>query len=194
MRLPNTAHTSQPWRTHEITGDFRVEDVWALPTPGGPNDFQLLVEALATTDPSRSGSRTVRALFALRRKVGGLLGWDEPEAGLGSRVPTLRDRLPRDLREGPSGPRFRDLPFSSLYLTDDEWALETANRTVHGVLHLGWVEDDSGGYRGQMAILVKPNGLLGTAYMLAIAPFRHLIVYPALLRDIEREWQVRIGR
>lgn len=194
MRLPNTAHTSQPWRTHEITGDFRVEDVWALPTPGGPNDFQLLVEALATTDPSRSGSRTVRALFALRRKVGGLLGWDEPEAGLGSRVPTLRDRLPRDLREGPSGPGFRDLPFSSLYLTDDEWALETANRTVHGVLHLGWVEDDSGGYRGQMAILVKPNGLLGTAYMLAIAPFRHLIVYPALLRDIEREWQVRIGR
>ena len=35
MRLPNTAHTSQPWRIHEITGDFRLEDVWALPTPGG---------------------------------------------------------------------------------------------------------------------------------------------------------------
>ena len=36
------------------------------------------------------------------------------------------------------------------------------------------------------AVLVKPNGLLGAAYMAAIRPFRHLIVYPALLRQIER--------
>ena len=33
-----------------------------------------------------------------------------------------------------------------------------------------------------MAVLVKPNGLLGTAYMAAIKPFRHLLVYPALMR------------
>ena len=51
--------------------------------------------------------------------------------------------------------------------------------------------DDSGGYRGQMAVLVKPNGLLGTAYMAAIRPFRHLIVYPPMLRQIEREWRQR---
>ena len=43
MRLPTTAHTSQPWRIHEIAPDFRVEDVWALPTPGGPGDFPLLI-------------------------------------------------------------------------------------------------------------------------------------------------------
>jgi hypothetical protein len=36
MRLPDTAHTSRPWRIHELTGDFRLEDVWALPAPGGP--------------------------------------------------------------------------------------------------------------------------------------------------------------
>jgi hypothetical protein len=42
-----------------------------------------------------------------------------------------------------------------------------------------------------MAILVKPNGLLGTAYMAAIKPFRHLLVYPMMLRDIEREWRAR---
>jgi hypothetical protein len=66
--------------------------------------------------------------------------------------------------------------------------LEIANQTVHGVLHLGWVPDDAGGYRGQMAVLVKRNGLLGAAYMAAIAPFRHLIVYPKMLRDIERAW------
>jgi hypothetical protein len=49
-RLPTTAHTTQPWRIHEIARDFRVEDVWALPTPGGPDDFPLLVDTAATTD------------------------------------------------------------------------------------------------------------------------------------------------
>ena len=49
---------------------------------------------------------------------------------------------------------------------------------MHGVMHIGWVPDGSGGYRGQMAVFVKPNGLFGTAYMAAIRPFRHLIVYP----------------
>ena len=113
--------------------------------------------------------RAVRTLFAIRWKVGGLLGWDGPDAGLGSRVPTLRDRLPADLRDAPSGPDSDALPFTSLYLLDDEWAAEIANRTMHGVMHIGWVPDETGGYRGQMAVLVKPNGLLGTAYMAAIS-------------------------
>ncbi len=105
-----------------------------------------------------------------------------------SRAPTLRDRLPADLRDGPPAPRSGDLPFTSLYLTNDEWAAEIVNRTVHGVVHFGWVQDESGGYRGQMAVLVKPNGRLGSAYMLAIAPFRHLIVYPTMLREFGAAW------
>ena len=193
MRLPNTAHTSQPWRIHELTGDFRLEDVWALPTPGGPDDFPRLVEGIASADPSRSSSRTARMLWAIRWKLGELLGWDGPDTGLGSRVPTLRDRLPADLRDAASGPDFASAPFTSLYLLEDEWAAEAANRTMHGVLHLGWVPDEGGGYRAQMAVLVKPNGLVGNAYMAAIRPFRHLIVYPALMREIERRWQARAG-
>ncbi len=189
MRLPNTAHTSRPWRIHELTRDFRLEDVWALPTPGGPDDFPRLVQGIASGDPSQGSSRAVRTLFAIRWKVGELLGWDGPDAGLGSRVPTLRDRLPVDLRDGPSGPEFDTLPFTSVYLTDNEWAAEMANRTVHGVMHIGWVPDEAGGYRGQMAVLVKPNGLFGRAYMAGIAPFRHLIVYPPLMRDIGQEWR-----
>jgi hypothetical protein len=191
MRLPNTAHTSQPWRIHELAGDFRLEDVWALPTPGGRDDFPLLVQAFAAGDPAQGPSRVARALWAVRWKVGGLLGWDDEDAGLGSRVPTLRDRLPEDLREAPPGPSFDQLPFSSLYVTDDEWAAEIANRTVHAVMHIGWVPDDSGGYRGQMAVLVKPNGLLGNVYMGVIKPFRHLVVYPPAMRQIERQWQAR---
>ncbi len=189
MRLPSSAHTSRPWRIHELTRDFRLEDVWALPTPGGPDDFPRLVRGIASGDPSRGSSRAARTLWAIRWKVGALLGWDDPETGLGSRVPTLRNGLPVDLRDGPSGPDFDALPFTSLYLIDDEWAAEIANRTVHGVMHVGWVPDGTGGYSGQMAVYVKPNGLVGTAYMAAIRPFRHLIVYPPMLRQIGRIWR-----
>ena len=147
MRLPNAAHTSRPWRIHEIARDFRVEDVWELDTPGGPDDFRRLVRTIASGDPSRSSSRASSVLFAIRWKVGELLGWDE-------------------------------------------FAAEIANRTMHGVLHLGWVPDGAGTYHGQMAVLVNPDGLLGHAYMAAIRPFRHLIVYPAMIGRIERGWRI----
>ena len=193
MRLPNTAHTSRPWRIHELTRDFRLEDVWALPTPGGRDDFPRLIQLITSDDSSHGTSRAARTLWAIRWKVGKLLGWDRPDAGLGSRVRTLRDRLPADLCAGPAGPDLDALPFSSLYLLADEWAAEIANGTMHGVMHIGWVPDGTGGYRGQMAVLVKPNGLFGKGYMAAIRPFRHLIVYPAMLRQIKLEWQAHTG-
>jgi len=194
MRLPDTAHTSHPWRIHELTRDFRLEDVWALPTPGGPDDFPRLMQGIASGDPARGSSRVTCTLFAIRWKLGRLLGWDGSVADVRSSVPSLRDRLPADLRDAPPGPEFDALPFASLYMTDEEWAAEIANRTMHGVMHIGWVPDGTGGYRGQMAVLVKPNGLLGNAYMTTIRPFRRLIVYPAMLREIEREWRVRAGQ
>ncbi|HEX3978364.1 MAG TPA: DUF2867 domain-containing protein [Solirubrobacteraceae bacterium] len=192
MRLPTTAHTSHPWRIHEIAHDFEVEDVWALPTPGGPGDFPLLMDMATSTDPERGSSRIGRALFALRWKVGEWLGWDDEGSAAGARVATLRDRLPADLRDSPSAPALGgSLPFSPLYLAENEWAAEIANRTMHGVMHVGWVPDGAGGYRGQMAVLVKPNGLLGHAYMAAILPFRHFIVYPRMLDEIGRRWRAR---
>jgi hypothetical protein len=188
VRLPDSAHTDCAWRIHELTRDFELEDVWALPTPGGPNDFPRLVELLASMDPGKGSSRAARALWVMREKAGALLGLDDPSTGLGARVPTLRERLPADLREGPAVPVSHALPFTPLYLAGEEGAVETANQTVHGVLHFGWVPDGSGGFRGQMAILVKRNGLLGAIYMAAIAPFRHAVVYPAMMREIERAW------
>ncbi len=189
MRLPDSAHTTQPWRIHELTRDFRLEDVWALPTPGRRDEFGKLVRQIASGDPARGSPAATRALWTIRSQLGELLGWDRPDTGLGTRVATLRDRLPTDLRDVPSGPDFGALPFSPLYLLDDEFAAEIANRTMHGVLHVGWVQDRRGGYRGQLAVLVKPNGVLGACYMAAIRPFRHLIVYPALTRQIERTWR-----
>ena len=87
--------------------------------------------------PEAAPSCAVRTLFAIRWKIGELLGWDGPDAGLGSRVPTLRDRLPVDLRDATTRPQFGALPVVSLYLLDDEWAAEIANRTMHGVTSAG---------------------------------------------------------
>ena len=190
MKVPDSEHTSRPWRIHEIAADFDLEDVWALPTPGERGDFHLLVEGFASADPTQDSSGLAHALWVIRWKLGELFGWDDPDDGVGQRVPTLRDRLPEDLHH--TGPEFDSLPFDPLYMTDREWAAEAANKTVHGVLHLGWVEDRDGSWYGQMAVLVKPNGLFGKAYMLAIKPFRHLIVYPTMMRRFEREWSQRL--
>jgi Protein of unknown function (DUF2867) len=186
--LDSAEHTSRPWRIHEVARDFRVLDVWALPTPGGIGDFPRLVRLMAEFDPGRS-SFVVRGLFAIRFALGRLFGLDRPDTGLGVRVDGLCERLPADLASTTTDLGLDPGPFTPLYLTDDEFALEMANQTVHGVLHVGWVPDGAGGYRGQMAVLVKPNGWAGSLYMAAIAPFRHLVVYPLMLRDIGLMWR-----
>jgi hypothetical protein len=188
--LDTADHTARPWRIHEIAKDFRVLDVWALPTPGGPDDFPRLVRLMANFDPAET-SAMARALFSIRWTLGRLFGLDSTETGLGTRVRSLRDRLPTELADTPSD--FDAQLFTPLYVTHDEFALEIANQTVHGIMHVGWVPDGMGGHRGQMAVLVKPNGVLGAAYLTAIAPFRHLIVYPLMLRDIGRAWQKSVA-
>ena len=40
----------------------------------------------------------------------------------------------------------------------------------------------------QMSVYVKTRGRLGRLYMALIAPFRHYIVYPAMMRAVERAW------
>jgi Protein of unknown function (DUF2867) len=197
MKLPMSAHTARPWRVHEITKDFKLEDVWELPTPGGPDDLARFVQQFTSRGEE---PLLLRALFALRWKLGRLFGWDKPRSGVGERVPSLRERLPADLLEAPRGPDLRSVPgreeadgppiFSSVYQTHDEWVTELSNKTVHALMHIGWVPDNSGdGYHAQMAVLVKPNGRFGKAYMAAIKPLRYALVYPLLLRSLGRQWQ-----
>ena len=112
MRLPDSAHTSRPWRIHELAPDFRLEDVWELPGTLGPDDFPRADRGLRLRPTRRKDSpAAVRALFAIRSRAGELLGWDDGESGVGSRVPTLRDRLPAELRE-LRRPDLEALPFT----------------------------------------------------------------------------------
>ncbi|WP_436838238.1 DUF2867 domain-containing protein [Nocardia amamiensis] len=189
-RLATTTYTDQPWRIHEFTKDFEVEDVWSYRTPGaGPDDFPTMVAALQAAGGPAKQPWPVRFLFAVRWKLGALLGWDKPSAGVGTRVVSLRDRLPADMRDAPRGVDNENMALKAVYELDMESARELANKTVHTVMHLGWVRGADGDYELRMAVLVKPNGLFGRLYMAAIKPFRYLIVYPALTRRWESAWR-----
>jgi hypothetical protein len=192
MRVPNAVHESRPWRIGEIAPDFRLEDAWALPVYGGAGDFPALLEVMTSRELARGASPVTRLLFGVRWMLGRWFGWDDAAARPipGRDEVSLAERLPADLRGTAAGLRTGS-SFSPLYRTDTEFAAEISNQTVHGVLHLAWVDRGQGRYQGEMAVYVKPRGRFGQQYMAFITPFRHWIVYPALLRQIERAWQAR---
>jgi Protein of unknown function (DUF2867) len=201
-RIPSSVQESGPWRIREIVPDFTLEDVWALPAHGGAEDFAKLLELRSSLDPAHSDSRATRFLWELRDRLGAWFGLgrivgpaetgaDGAKAKLpipGTGETSLAGRLPDDLRGTATDLDFGSLPFTPLYRTDFEAAAEISNQTVHGVAHFAWVERGEGRYQGQMAVYVKPRGLFGQGYMALIRPFRHLIVYPALMRQFERAW------
>lgn len=208
MRLPNAAHESRPWRIREIVPDFILEDVWALPVHGGAEDFQALLELMVSSDPANASSLPTRVLWRVRDLLGSRFslgristpiesGGDDAAGRLpipGTNETSLADRLPDDLRNTATDIEFGSLPFAPLYRTDVEFAAELSNRTVHAVMHLAWVDQGEDRYQGQMAVYVKPRGRLGKGYMELIKPFRHWVVYPALMRQIERAWDARGSR
>jgi hypothetical protein len=206
MRLPNAAHDSHPWRIREIASDFTLEDVWDLPVHGGADDFHTLLEVVTSLDLANTGSLPTRLLWEVRDRLGRWFdlgrislsldgGGGDAEGALpipGTDETSLADRLPEELRNTVVGLNFPTAPFTPFYRTDDEFAAEVSNRTVHGVLHLAWVEQGEGRYQGQLAVYVKPRGRLGAGYMALIKPFRYWVVYPELMRVIERAWNTRV--
>lgn len=196
MRVPSSTMDRHPWRIRELTRDFRLEDVWALPAYGEAGDFDRLVAQTLASSPGGRGSLPKRILWTARDLLGRVFGLGRVSDAAGdgalpipgTHETSLRDRLPADLQGTAADLRFRALPFVPVFRTDDEFAAEISNRTVHGVLHLAWVPQGDGRFQGQMAVYVRPRGLLGEGYMALITPFRLWIVYPALMRRIEREW------
>ncbi|HLJ98766.1 MAG TPA: DUF2867 domain-containing protein [Streptosporangiaceae bacterium] len=194
MRLPDAEHAAHPWVIAQIAPDFELIDAWALPAQGGRDDFGALLEVVAAVDGASAESALTRALFRVRYQLGAWFGWDDAARRLpvpGCTETTLSQRLPVNLRGSATGLDLSPAGFTPLYRTRDEWAAELSNGTVHAVLHLAWVEQGNGRHRGQMGIYVKPRGRLGATYMTLIRPFRHRIVYPALMRQIGRAWQAR---
>lgn len=194
MRLPTAEHAAHPWVIAQIAPDFELIDAWALPAQGDRDGFDALLKVMATVDGASAESALTRALFRVRYQLGAWFGWDDAARQLpipGCTETTLSQRLPVNLRGSATGLALSPASFTPLYRTSNEWAAELSNGTVHAVLHLAWVEQGEDRHRGQMGVYVKPRGTFGATYMALIRPFRHLIVYPALMRQIGRAWQAR---
>ncbi len=187
---------TQRWIIDDVVHDFDVEDVWALPIHGGPDDFGAVIGLMQSLDFPGSAPLPVRVLWGIRDLLGrvfglGRISTSADEAGAWPPVPgtderSLIGRVPAELRTTDS--RLTDKPFRPLYLTDTEFADEMSNRTMYGVMHLAWVDQGGGRYQAQMTVYVKPRGALGKAYMAFIKPFRYAIIYPALMRYLGRTW------
>lgn len=193
MRVRAAEHEARHWVMGDIAPDFDLLDAWALPVEGGPDDFGVLVDLVSSFGEGNASGIT-RILFAVRHGMGRVFGWDDDVVRPipGCTETTLRDRLPAALRDTGATPGPAEAyGFIPLYRTDDEATAEISNGTVHGVLQLTWVPTLNGRFEGRLGVYVKPRGSVGRIYLKLIAPFRHLIVYPALMRRVGRAWNAR---
>ena len=152
MRLPDTEHTTRPWKIGEIAPEFRLEDVWALPTPGSADDFPRLVEQFTSFDPIGHSPAVVRALFAIRFAIGRVLGWDSSRRG--EPAPTLRDRLHGGLERPPR----RDSAGTVQHAVSNRRRMGGRNREPNGARRApSWLGSDA------QRRVPRPNGRSGQA-------------------------------
>jgi hypothetical protein len=83
-------------------------------------------------------------------------------------------------------------PFRTLYVFEHELLNELRNATVHAFMSLS-IEPAEGGYLAYMAVYVKPVSRFTWLYMKALAPFRRFLIYPVLIRKVQRTWGERYG-
>jgi hypothetical protein len=194
MRRPVEDHCDPAWRVHALAQDFELLDVWRFPIRvGGHVPFARVVDFLAETQAAmRDRPGLAASLFQFRTWLGRVFGWDDETRARpipGSVEKSVRERLPG---VGERGDPISTSGFQLVYLTEDEALRELQNATVHALLHLARVpldpQDPTGVWAPQMGVYVKRRGWLGRFYMALIGPFRHLIVYPTLMRTVAEAW------
>lgn len=200
MRIPNAEHRALHFRIDDIAADFALEDVWALPVTGNQSEFPeflaIVLPQSTTKEPAGSEGESKLAgwLFALRFWLGRVFGWDREINRLpipGCAETSLRDRLPAAERAELPPPSDSPLPFKLVYRDHREAFLELSNGTVHAAMHYSWAPDGDQ-YRARLAVYVKTRGWFGPLYLLAIAPFRRFIIYPAMLRQMDAKWRNQV--
>jgi hypothetical protein len=213
MTRAEHAHQARPWRVHELAPDFELLDLWELPLEADPArgetfaDFLRVFLACSAAEwPVYRLRRTpADALHALRLAGAGGLIWlrrvlgqvlaldsDRAQPIPGRRENRVRARL-------TDADRARDLGllpdkvagnFEVVYAFADEALLEIANKTIHALLHLSWIESAHGRRAVALAVYVKSRGWQSRAYLALIKPFRFAVVYPAWIAHLTRTWQV----
>jgi hypothetical protein len=191
MRIDPREFRARPLRVHALLHDVPLEDAWAIPLSGG-GAGRTIQDVRAVMVAGRAASPTVvQALLRLRRRIGALFGWDRQRPGWNAE--SYADRLsPADRARSLVAPGTPDGNFRLLYRFEDEQLSELRNATVHAFVSLS-LRPTPGGYLAFAGVFVKPVHRFTRLYMGAIAPFRRLVVYPAVIRKVQSVWVQRYG-
>ncbi len=206
MMISKQNHFARSWKVDKFAGDFTLWDVWEFPIAANNSkteNFQSFYGIFWEAIEKMSTSTTLAGfLFILRGCLSKILPLDRNINTLpipGCREITVKSRLnAQDLKKNKETESFRDdhsdNVFSAVYLFKNESLHELSNDTVHALLHLGWIKKEENYYTATLAVYVKPRGILGELYLKLIEPFRHLFVYPAMMKIMKKEWQKYILR
>jgi len=191
FRLNPREFSARDLRVHALLHDVPLEDAWAIPLSGGGagrtvRDLRAVLNAGSETAPP-----VVKWLFRLRWRLGALFGWDQHRPAWNA--DSFAHRLsPADRARSLTAPGTPDGKFSLLYRFEDEQLSELRNATVRAFMSLS-IQQTPGGYLAYLGVYVLPVHRLTRIYMRVIAPFRRLIVYPAIIRKMQSAWAERYG-
>ncbi|PYM68153.1 MAG: hypothetical protein DME10_27875 [Candidatus Rokuibacteriota bacterium] len=191
-RIDPEEFRARPLRVHALLHDVPLEDAWAIPLAGGGagrtvQDLRAVMVAGRAAAPA-----VVQGLFWLRFRIGALFGWDHQRSAWNSE--SYADRLSvADRARSLIAPGTPDGSFRLLYRFEDEQLSELRNATVHAFASLS-IRPTPEGYLAYLGVFVQPVHGFTRLYMRAIAPFRRLVVYPAIIRTMQRAWAQRYGR
>ena len=133
----------------------------------------------------------MRALFAVRVFVGRIFRLDDGPSN--ANATSFAQRLtPEDRARSTIEPGAATGLFRAVYRFSDEMLVEIHNRTVHAAA-LSALTETGGGYRYYLAVYVAKTNWLTPVYMALIDPFRRWLVYPAMLKELERSWVKRFS-
>ena len=191
MRIDPGEFRARPLRVHALLHDVQLEDAWAIPLSGGGagrtiQDLRAVMVAGLDAAPA-----LVQGLFWARARVGTMFGWDHQRAAWNAESYTNR-LSPADRARSLVAPGTSDGSFRLLYRFEDEQLSELRNSTVHAFLSLS-MRQTPGGYLAFLGVFVRPVHRFTRLYMVAIAPFRRVVVYPAVVRKMQRAWAERYG-
>jgi hypothetical protein len=188
MRVSPAEYASLTLRAHDLLHDVLLYDVSAVDLPGGGAGRSVAdVRALESSAPS---SMVAVALYAVRRFLGRVFGWDRVQMRTED---SLLSRLSqRDRRDSEIVPGTRLGAFLLLYQFPNEALMETRNATVHGYVCTALAQTTVG-YRLYWGVYVLPASWITRPYLTAIEPFRRFILYPAMLHRIRRAWLAAYG-
>jgi hypothetical protein len=180
-----------PLRVHGFLAGVPLHDVWAVDLPRTRSGITL--DEFLRTASTRlfTLSPVVRALLNLRLFVGRLLGWDrEPSTTAWETFTTRLTTADRSKSLAPAGTH--EGLFRVVYRFENEQLLELINRTAHAAALSALVET-AHDYRFYFGVYVRSVGRFTPVYMALIDPFRKLVVYPSLLRNVRATWNQTFG-